>query len=248
MGSVESIFSDSPESSKKSTKPITPRCILLKNAPERIDKGFSFIHLDLTPSRSKEKIPTNRCIYAKIDSKVICFDAIELYSWLKTNPNALLTGPFGSVILSVEQKRYIISKAETYLPCEDRIDQDSQYHWNQGKMLGSILKHIGDQSNTTEDKNLCHSLYDALLNRDMDKDSLCDAATTKAVEKIIVSDDSSAALQMVDVFSALDIELNVSEKYFILERCVQDRASGVLGALFTCKDWLKGLDAIRLRI
>lgn len=252
--------------SPKSSNKTIPHCALIDNAyTGKIDLGYSFINMELSAREVLTSIPPQKRILVQVGNKIICFDSVELYAWLKTNPKANLEGPFGSFFLTKEQKKLIISIAEKNLPSEDLIEQKKQFDWNlQTSDLERVEKHLSssqinenksdDQDDSDESypakkestisptsilpiQDIFTIIYDSIISDSID--FVDDEKVKAAVDSMIIADREQAALQLVDVFAAHDIHIPLNDRREILNRCIHNQSFGVMGALIRNGQWCK---------
>ncbi len=85
------------------------------------DESYSVFGEDIAPEHAVR--------FTRPDGSVLCQDAVELYQWLRTNPNASV--PILQCALSDEERKRVIARAEQLLPAEERREQEDQFNYFQ---------------------------------------------------------------------------------------------------------------------
>lgn len=255
MGNCESQLMRRSRRAALNQSQVIPKCTFLDaEVCTRVDQGYSFIDLELSAEQVLATVPVEKRILINVRGKVVCFDCVELYAWLRTNPKANLEGPFGSLYIDEYQKRHIVTKAENYLPVGDQVEQKESFDWNMRRSdLGNVEKHLpgGDQHLSTADdvssirsdpeaypeQDICSVICQVMVN---EKGTIHSEKVIEAVDSMIVRDREQAALQLVDMFAAHDLVVDAQERCDILTHCVHNRALGVLGVLVRIGSWCDG--------
>lgn len=74
--------------------------------------------------------PERRLIVTASDSKVrVAFDIVEVYRWLRANPNGGICGPFGQLPVEQHQRDAIVARAERLLPKRQRVSQEAHFDY-----------------------------------------------------------------------------------------------------------------------
>lgn len=95
------------------------------------DQGFTIDALSMTRDEFMAAVPRERrLIVTAGDSKVrVAFDIVEVYRWLRTNPNGGICGPFGQLPVDQHQRDAIVARAERLLPKRQRVSQEAHFDY-----------------------------------------------------------------------------------------------------------------------
>ncbi|WBR14272.1 hypothetical protein pkur_cds_97 [Pandoravirus kuranda] len=101
------------------------------NLDHAFDQGFTVDALSMTRDEFIAAVPPERRLIVTVsDSKVrVAFDIVEVYRWLRTNPNGGICGPFGQLPMEQHQRDAIIARAERLLPKRQRVSQEAHFDY-----------------------------------------------------------------------------------------------------------------------
>ncbi|AVK76785.1 hypothetical protein pmac_cds_97 [Pandoravirus macleodensis] len=109
-----------------------PACqIADDDADAAFDQGFTIDALSMTREEFIAAVPPERRLIVTVgDPKVrVAFDIVEVYRWLRTNPNGGICGPFGQLPVEQHQRDAIVARAERLLPKRQRVSQEAHFDY-----------------------------------------------------------------------------------------------------------------------
>nr|UDO48102.1 hypothetical protein [Pandoravirus massiliensis] len=95
------------------------------------DQGFTIDGLSLTPEEFAAAVPPERRLIVTVNESTVrvALDIVEVYRWLRTNPDGGLCGPFGQLPVEQHQRDAIVARAERLLPKRQRVSQEARFDY-----------------------------------------------------------------------------------------------------------------------
>jgi hypothetical protein len=98
---------------------------------DAFDEGFTVGDLSIDRAAFAALVPPERrlIIRAPGSETRVAFDVIDIYRWLRINPDGGICGPFGQLAIGPEQRSEIIARAEALLPARQRVPQEARFDY-----------------------------------------------------------------------------------------------------------------------
>jgi hypothetical protein len=204
----------------------------------------------LFPDSSSEEIaiqmPHQRRIFIHSMGKIFCFDLLELYAWIKSNPGAKIYTPSGELTLDSKNKRQIISTAEEIISTEDRIDACTGGHWHTvDNTLSSIGKYFDDSTPiATQRDTIEQDVQHILLSDSLDPN---DARLERIARYTLERGDEEMAVRLPLLFVYFQMSPDQDFVFHFLSDCLRRHSDAILSVVGRESSWLATLSAGKIR-
>ncbi|QBZ80741.1 hypothetical protein pclt_cds_143 [Pandoravirus celtis] len=109
-----------------------PACRIEAADPEAsFDEGFTIDALSMDRDAFAAAVPAERRLVVTVATggTRVAFDVLDVYRWLRANPDGGICGPFGQVPIDQQQRDEILARAERLLPKRQRVTQEPRFDY-----------------------------------------------------------------------------------------------------------------------
>ncbi|AGO83623.1 hypothetical protein psal_cds_151 [Pandoravirus salinus] len=95
------------------------------------DEGFTIDALSMDRETFAAAVPPERRLVVTVATggTRVAFDVVDVYRWLRANPDGGICGPFGQVPIDQQQRDEILGRAERLLPKRQRVAQEAHFDY-----------------------------------------------------------------------------------------------------------------------
>lgn len=118
--------------STASTGTKRPACRIEDADPDApFDEGFTVDALSMDRDAFAAAVPPERRLIVTVAAggTRVAFDVVDVYRWLRANPDGGICGPFGQVPIDQRQRDEITARAERILPKRQRVMQEPRFDY-----------------------------------------------------------------------------------------------------------------------
>nr|UMO79038.1 hypothetical protein [Pandoravirus belohorizontensis] len=118
--------------STASTGTKRPACRIEDADPDvTFDEGFTVDALSMDREAFAAVVPPERRLIVTVAAggTRVAFDVVDVYRWLRANPDGGICGPFGQVPIDQRQRDEITARAERILPKRQRVAQEPRFDY-----------------------------------------------------------------------------------------------------------------------
>lgn len=109
-----------------------PACHIEDADPDAsFDEGFTVDALSMDREAFAAAVPPERRLIVTVAAggARVAFDVVDVYRWLRANPDGGICGPFGQVPIDQRQRDEITARAERILPKRQRVTQEPHFDY-----------------------------------------------------------------------------------------------------------------------
>ncbi|AGO82122.2 hypothetical protein pdul_cds_191 [Pandoravirus dulcis] len=121
-----------PTAGRATTGAKRPACHIEDADPDApFDEGFTVDALSMDREAFAAAVPPERRLVVTVAAggTRVAFDVVDVYRWLRANPDGGICGPFGQVPIDQRQRDEITARAERILPKRQRVTQEPRFDY-----------------------------------------------------------------------------------------------------------------------